>query len=436
MSKEKSTAKELDNKKVIRAWAFFDWANSAYSLVITTAIFPIYYIAMSPDKLDVFGVELTNSTVYSFSISFAYVLVAIMGPMLGGIADYGNKRLFFLRVFTTLGSIACLGLFFFNGPAMVWFGTVVFIISTIGYAGSLIFYDAFLPDISSRENYDNVSAKGYAYGYIGSVILLIFILLISQKPEWFGMNAESSLPFRIGFVLVGLWWMGFARYSFQGLPKDTHGEKKENLLSNGYNEVAKVTRKLLKQGNLCRYLISFFFFSAGVNTVIYLATVFAEKELNFASGELILTVLILQIVAIFGAYAFARYSRMRNTKEALLVMIVIWAVICLGAYFVTTKLAFYGLAFLVGSVLGGIQSSSRAGYSKLLNEGTTEVNSYFSYYDLLYYLSIVFGTFLFGMVENLTGNLRNSVLTLAIFFVIAFLLMLTVTFPTKLADSR
>ena len=417
---------ELDNKKVIRAWAFFDWANSAYSLVITTAIFPIYYIAVAPDQLNVLGLEVSNSALYSFSISFAYVIVALMAPMLGGIADYGNKRLYFLKLFTTLGSIACIGLFFFSSPALVWLGTIVFIISTVGYAGSLIFYDAFLPEISSVENYDKVSAKGYAYGYIGSVLLLVFILFLSQKPEVFGLQDQSSLPYRIGFVLVGLWWLGFSKYSFNGLPQDVKTISKTNLFRNGYKELSSVLNRLKKQNQIKRYLISFFFYSAGVNTVIYLATVFAEKELAFESSELITTVLILQIVAIFGAYLFARYAKYRSTKEALLVMITIWALICFGAYFVDSKMLFFVLAFFVGMVLGGIQSSSRAGYSKLLDKGSGDFNSYFSFYDLLYYLSIVFGTFAFGIIENLTGNIRYSVLALAIFFVIGFAMMWTV----------
>lgn len=419
---------KLDDKKVIRAWAFFDWANSAYSLVISTAIFPIYYIAMSPDSINILGYSFSNSAVYSYSISFAYIFIAIIAPVLGGIADFGNKRLYFLRIFTTIGAFSCVCLYFFDGTPMVWLGTVAFIISTIGFAGSLIFYDSFLPSIASEENYDRVSATGYAFGYVGSVILLLFILLMSQKPEMFGFTPDSSMPYRLGFVLVGVWWFGFAQFSFRRLPKDNSDKMDKDIISKGYSEIKKVFRELKGQTNLVLYLASFFFYSAGVQTIIYLATVFAEKELNFESSELILTVLILQVVAILGAYLFSQVSQRSGSKKALVIMIIIWIAICLTAYFTHTKAVFFAVAFFVGLVLGGIQSTSRAGYSKLLKKNEDDLSSYFSFYDVLFYLSVVFGTFAFAFVDTLTNNLRYSVLILALFFVIALVILSKVTF--------
>lgn len=407
-----------NDAKVLKAWAFFDWANSAYSLVITTAIFPIYYIAIAPEDFNLLGIDFNSSALYSFSIGFAYILIAMIAPLLGGMADAGNRRLQFLKWFTTLGGVSCILLFFFNSPVMIWMGTIAFIISTIGFAGSLIFYDAFLPVIATRDRFDKLSATGYAYGYVGSVILLVFILFMSQSPSTFGIAEESSLPYRIGFVLVGLWWMGFAQYSFRNLPKDNKTKIDHALIKSGYREIRMVAGMLNQKSNLKRFLISFFFYSAGVQTVIYLATVFAQKELNFESSELIMTVLILQVVAIFGAFLFARYSKASGSKKAIVVMITIWIGICLGAYFVQSKMMFFLLSFFVGLVLGGLQSSSRASYAKLI-EKEGDYNSYFSFYDLLYYLSIVFGTFAFGLVDNLTNNLRYSVLFLALFFVIA-----------------
>ena len=412
----------LNDEKVIRAWALFDWANSAYSLVITTAIFPIYFIAVAPDQINILGKSFSNTSVYSYSISFAYILISLVAPILGGIADAGNRRLSFLKLFTTMGSIACMVLFFFTDAPMVWLGTMAFIISTLGYAGSLIFYDAFLPSIATQDRFDAVSAKGYSYGYIGSVLLLVFILFMSQKPEFFGMSPDSSLPFRMGFLLVGVWWIGWSQYTFRLLPKDRFSEKSEkHLFRDGYAEMLSVMGELKSKPNLRRFLISFFFYSAGVNTVIYLATPFAEKELGFESTELIITVLILQLVAIIGALSFAKYAENKGSKKAILVMIFIWMAICFFAALVTTKLLFFVLAFFVGLVLGGIQSSSRASYTKMI-EKEEEYSSYFSFYDLLYYLSIVFGTFAFGFIDDLTGNMRYSVIVLALFFVIALII--------------
>ena len=420
---------QLDDKKIIRAWALFDWANSAYSLVISTAIFPIYFLAIAPDEINIFDQTIGDSTLYSFSISFAYILIALIAPVLGGIADAGSKRLFFLRIFTTIGSLSCIALFLFSDASFLWMATIAFIISTIGYAGSLIFYDAFLPVIASRENFDAVSARGYALGYVGSLLLLIFILAMSQSPSTFGIAEDSSLPYRLGFALVGCWWLGFGYLAFSRLPKDNPKKGSRQPLLDGYRKIRAVSKELLGKVDLRRFLTAFFFYSAGVQTVIYLATIFADKELNFESSELILTVIILQVVAIAGSLMFAKVAKKKGSRYAIIIMLFIWIAICFGAFFVQAKVAFYGIAMMVGLVLGGIQSTSRACFTKLI-EGEDEYNSYFSFYDLLYYLSIVFGTFSFGIVESLTGSLRYSILILALFFVVALAIMSRV----KLSD--
>jgi len=430
MSASANDSIPLNDKKTIRAWAFFDWANSAYALVITTAIFPLYFLAIAPDEINILGTNFSDTSVLSYAISISYILIALVAPLLGGIADAGGKRLRFLKFFTITGSLSCMGLWWFtedpigllSGIDYMWVGTVAFIISTVGYAGSLIFYDAFLPTISSKDNFDKVSAMGYAYGYVGSVILLVLILFISERPEVFGIDpASGSKPFRIGFVLVGLWWLGGSQYTFRHLPQDKKSTGEKPLLKEGYEEMKKVFGELKFKPNLRRFLLAFFFYSAGVNTVIYLATSFADKELNFDKTENIITVLILQIVAIFGAIGFAKFAKSNGSKKAIIIMLVIWMFICVAATLVTTKPVFFGIAFLVGLVLGGLQSSSRASYSKLISE-EEEFNSYFSFYDLLYYISIVFGTFAFGFVNQMTNNLRYSVLILALFFVIALII--------------
>ena len=290
-----------NDKKTIRAWAFFDWANSAYALVITTAIFPLYFLAIAPDEINILGTNYSDTSVLSYAISLSYILIALIAPLLGGIADAGGKRLRFLKIFTIIGSLSCMGLWWFTEDPVgllssidfMWIGLVAFVVSTIGYAGSLIFYDAFLPAITSKDNFDKVSAMGYAYGYIGSVLLLVFILFLSERPELFGMDAEAgSRPFRIGFILVGIWWLGWSQYTFRHLPKDTKSDGEKTLLKEGYQEMKKVFGELKFKPNLRRFLLAFFFYSAGVNTVIYLATSFADKELQFTKTENIITCLL------------------------------------------------------------------------------------------------------------------------------------------------
>jgi len=418
----------LNDKKTINAWALFDWANSAYALVISTAVFPIYFIKYTPDIITLGPMTFTNSALYTFAVTFSYIIIASLSPLLSGIADFTGRRKFFLSMFTLIGSLSCISLYFFAGIPQLWLGTSSFILATIGFAGSLVFYDSYLPLIASEDQYNRVSAKGFIYGYIGSVILLITILTMIQRPEWFYITEwwsvkDGQLASRVGFVLVGLWWLGFSQYTFRNLPKDVYQKFTGNMISQGYREIKNAYRKVKKETNLKRFLLAFFCYSAGVQTLIYLATVFAEKELDFSTGELIGIVLLLQLVAIGGAYLFSAIGNKKGNKFSLLLMITIWFLICVAAYFTHTKGVFYIIAISVGMVMGGIQALSRASYSMLLPEKDHDSTSYFSFYDVVYKLSIVGGTLLFGIVDNLTHSMRNSVLVLAVLFMLGFYFM-------------
>lgn len=416
------SAIELNNKRTINAWALFDWANSAYALVISTAIFPGYFEEYTPKEITLGNLNFSNSSLYSFAVSFSYIIIASLSPLLSGIADYSGRRKFFLKTFTLIGSLACTALYFFKGEPQLWLGTSAFILATIGFAGSLVFYDSYLPLIVTEDRYNKVSAKGYTYGYIGSVILLIFILMMIQKPDWFGLS-DGQLGARIGFLLVGVWWLGFAQYTFKYMPKDKKNLFTAGMIKNGYREIAGAFNRVRNIPNIKHFLLAFFFYSAGVQTVIYLATIFAKKELAFETAELILLVLILQLVAIGGAYVFSLLGNRKGNKFSIMVMICIWIFICIAAYFTYDKLFFYVLASFVGLVMGGIQSLSRASYSTLIPEKDHDTTSYFSFYDVVYKSAIVGGTFLFGLVDNITNNMRYSVLTLAIFFIFGLYFM-------------
>ncbi|MDZ4679562.1 MAG: MFS transporter [Saprospiraceae bacterium] len=419
-------ASSLNNRRTINAWALFDWANSSFALVIIVAIFPGYFLAVTDDVVHI-GKNLTVSdgALYSYAISAAYLLILIASPFLSGIADYGGRKKFFLRCFTTMGSMACIALYFFRGMDQLTLGTVSFILATIGFAGGLVFYNAYLPMIATEDQYDRVSAKGFAYGYIGSVILLIVNLVVIQKYEWFGLSGEGPAV-RIAFVMVGLWWFGFAQIPFRRLPPDSNEKSKENLMMKGFQELKRVWYQLQSLRNAKRFLLAFFFYSTGVQTVLFLAAIFAEKELGFATSDLILLILLLQIVAIGGAYLFAKISGLRGNKFSIIIMLIIWTAICGAAYFIYSKSSFYLLAVGVGVVMGGIQSLSRSTYSKLLPENTQDTTSFFSFYDVLEKGAIIVGTFSFGFIEQLTGSMRNSVLALSIFFIAGLATMLTV----------
>lgn len=416
---------QLNDKRIINGWAYFDWANSAYYLVISTAIFPIYFSSVTNDQINMFGGTISNTALYSFSVSAAYILIAFLSPLLSGIADYTGRRMYFLKSFTLLGSVGCIALFFFSSPETMWIGTTAFIMGTIGAAGGLVFYDSYLPIIATEDQYDKVSARGYAYGYIGSVMLLIVSLIIIQKPEWFSITSPT-LPSRISFVLVGLWWLGFAQITFRRLPADVRIVYTGKLFKHGVQELKHVYHNIKQDKDIKRFLASYFFYIAGVHTVIYLASLFASRELGFKDAELIVTILLLQLVAIPGALLFAKISTLKGNKFSLSVQLIIWVIICAGAFLTTSKWEFFAIAGLVGLVLGGIQSLSRSTYAKLLEDREDDPTSFFSFYDVLSKIAIVSGTFVFGLVNSITGSMRYSVLVLAVFFVIGFVLLTTV----------
>lgn len=423
---------ELNNPKVIKAWCLYDWANSVYNLVITSTIFPVYYIAVTTsgdsDLVNFFGFSLPNTVLYSYSLSFSFLVVAAMQPILSGIADYSGNKKNFMKFFTWLGGLSCICLFFFDGEN-VEFGITCSVFASIGYGGALVFYNSYLPEIATYDQYDTISAKGFSYGYIGSVLLLIFNLVMIQKPEWFGLT-PGNLPAKISFLTVGVWWIGFAQITFYNLPENTQSKKimMQHLL-NGYNEIRKVWFSLAQLPDLKKYLRSFFFYNTGVQTIMYLAATFGSKELELSAVKLIMSVLIIQLVAIPGSFLFARLSNKSGNRFSLSTMVIMWIFICIAAYLVQNEFQFYALAFSVGLIMGGIQSLSRATFTKLMPANTIDHASYFSFYSVTYNISTVIGTFAFGFIEQLTGSMRNSALSLGGFFVIGFILLLQVRIP-------
>lgn len=411
-----------NDKKTVRGWAMFDWANSVFTLVVATAVFPPFFSSLAPDTMSLFGMAIDSNALYSFSISFSYLFVAVASPLLSGIADFSGRRLFFLKVFTILGSLACLLLYFFNSSETAWLGLIGFVIGNIGFAGCIVFYNAYLPDIVTEDQFDKVSAQGYAYGYVGSTLLLIVILALIQFKGHLGIESDI-LPVQISFLLVGTWWLGFGFMTFSVLPKDSEIPFKMSSVTKGYGEMRSVLKKVLKKSGVTRFLISFFFYIAGVNVVIYLASVFAEAELGFGQSELILLIIMLQFLAAIGSYFFAYLSGFIGNKYSLMIQVLIWIGICCTAYFVDGKPAFYVLSGFVGLVFGGIQSLSRSTYSKLLDDDIDGLTSYYSFYDVLYKVAVVAGTFVWGLVSQLTGNMRYSILSVAVFFILGMIFL-------------
>lgn len=418
----------IAKRRLHNGWAMYDWGNSAYNLVITSTIFPAYYIAITTneeripsDQVSFFGHDITNTVLQNWTLSIAYLLIAFLSPILSSIADYKGNKKKYLRFFTYMGAAACCGLYFFTRNTLE-LGMLLFGIAAIGYCGSLVFYNAYLPEIAAEEERDRVSAKGFAYGYIGSVILQIICLIFVLTPDTFGMDAGGAS--RLSFLLVGIWWFIFANLSMSRLPlgKPMEDHPKHGVLSNGFHELKKVWAQVKEMPVLKTYLGAFFFYSMGVQTVMLVAAAFGAKELNLETPQLITTILIIQLVAIAGAYMMAKLSEKFGNLSVLISVVIIWMGICIYAYFIQTLMEFYIIAAVVGLVMGGIQSLSRSTYSKLMPE-TKDTASFFSFYDVTEKVAIVLGLFSFGLIEQLTGSMRKSVLTVLVFFVIGGIIL-------------
>lgn len=421
------------SKKILWAWSMYDWANSAFPLVIGSTIFPIYYESITAgggsDRVSFLGFSFVNTVLYSYTLSVSFLFIALLSPILSGIADYSGRKKQFMAFFCLLGSLACMSLFFFRSDTL-WIGLSGLSLATIGFSGSLVFYNAYLPEIAKPFEQDRLSARGFALGYTGSSLLLIFCLTMVLKPEIYGIS-ESTLPARIAFFLTGLWWLGFSFIPLFYLPSKQHRPDHQNqYFSKGYQELKKVFLQLRGLPVLKKYLFAFFIYNMAVQTVMNMAAIFGAKELKLESSQLIITILIIQFVAIGGAYLFSYLSFKAGNIKALGVGLFFWALICILAYFVYTPVQFYGIAFCVGMVMGGIQALSRSTYSKMLPPSGDHA-SYFSFYDVCDKLGYFFGIGLFGMIESFTGTMRNSILSLFVLFVLGMVLLRKVDYKNS-----
>src|SRR5690554_1232904 len=429
---------EKGNKRVIKGWIFYDWANSVYNLVISSAIFPVFYAniteshylksvgreALAPGEnvmVEFFGYTLSNSVLFSYVLAVSFLLVSILSPILFGIADVSGSKKRFMQFFCYLGALSSISLFWFS-PANIEWGMLSIFLASIGFWNSLVFYNAFLPEIAEPKDHDNISARGFSMGYFGSMILLVICLAII-------MLGDPSYT-KYSFILVGLWWMGFAQITFRRLPHNVYKrEVKSGYIFKGFTELKRVFNEFRQTKRLKRFLMSFFFFNTGVQTVMLMAVVFAKKEIQWGEGggdaNLIVAILLIQILGAAGAYLMSYISSLIGNLMTLIFVVIGWMLLCIWAYFIHTPLEFYFLAAGIGLVMGGVQALSRSTYSKFLP--TTEDHaSYFSFYDVAEKLGIVLGLFFFGLMEYLTGNLRASVLSIVAFFAIGLLLLIFV----------
>lgn len=428
------------SKKVINGWAMYDWANSVYNLVITSTIFPAYFEAMTGDGNDntvdtvrFLGREFVNTALYNYALAVAFGIVAIMSPLLSSIADYKGNKKSFLRFFMMMGSVAC-SLLFFYGKTNLWLGITAMVVACIGYWSSLVFYNSYLPEIAAVEDRDKVSARGFAMGYIGSVVLQVVCFVFLMGNEMFGIT--KGFASQLSFLLVGIWWFGFATFALNRLPKGQPiGTDEKHSLTRGYGELRKVWKQLMHLPLLKRYLFSFFFYNMGVQTVMLAATLYGKSELGIPTENLIIAILIIQLIAIPGAFLVSGLSGIIGNIKALMACVLVWIGICVAGYLLPAHnpTAFYILATVVGFVMGGIQALSRSTYSKFMPV-TKDTTSFFSFYDVTEKIAIVIGMFTFGYIIEYTGSQRNSVLALIVFFIAGLIGLLFTMAKQKKVD--
>ena len=417
------------DRKVVNAWVMYDWANSVYQLTIASTIFPIYYNTVTRHgtefMVSFFGFRVINTALYSWAIAAAYLIVAVGSPLFSSMADYTGRRKGFMRFFTIIGALGCGMLFFFDANH-IELGVISFALGTLGYGGSIVFYNSFLPVIAEPEDQDRISARGYSMGYLGGVILLLFNLLMITKPELFGFSKQSDMPARISFLSVFVWWIGFSSMTFRYLPKYVFSKRIQGgrIFVNGYRELQTVFNEVRKSFRLSIYLTAFFFLMMGILTTMFMAATYGEKALGLNESVLIPTVLGIQLVAMFGAWFFARLSGKIGNLKALILSVIVWIIICVYAFTIKGAVGFIVAALFIGLVMGGSQSLARSTYSKMLPETTTDHTSFFSFYDVMEKLATVAGTFSFGIIEVLTGSMRYSVLTIALFFIMGLIFLL------------
>lgn len=423
------------HRKLLRAWAFYDWANSVYPLVISSAIFPVFYGALTitkhhgeiiSDSVVFLGFSFNNDTLISFITATAFLVISVLSPLLSGIADYTGNKKAFMRFFNYLGAAACIGLFWFS-MAFLWFGLLCYFLALIGFWGSIVFYNSYLPDIAYPEQQDKLSARGYSLGYIGSVILLVVCLALIMFYDRFGF-ASKDIPTRLSFILTGLWWIGFSQLSYRHLPRGNAKKiRHSHWFLNGFKELRKTYQNIKASPQLKRYLSGFFVYSMAVQTIMLIATYFGIEELNWGEQDsttgLIISVLLIQLIAVLGANLTAKLAGKYGNIKTLIGINAVWVAICLFAFFITTPLQFYFTAAFVGLVMGGIQSLSRSTYSKFLPDTIKDTTAYFSFYDVAEKIGIVIGMVSYGIIAQVTGSIRYAILFFILFFILGIIIL-------------
>jgi UMF1 family MFS transporter len=404
------------------SWVFYDWANSAYSIIITTAVFPLFYKAAATNA----GVSAADSTAYlGYTIAIATFILAMLGPILGSIADYqGNKKRFF-RFFFLMGVAATAILAFI--PSDKWLLLLAcYTVAAVGSAGANVFYDAFLVDVTTEERMNRISSRGLGFGYIGSTIPFIISIAIIILAQSNIIPISTTTASKIAFLITAAWWGLFAIPLLKNVHQRYYIEREPNPVVNSFKRLGGTLKEIRKFRALFLFLLAYFFYIDGVGTIISMSTAYGS-DLGISSTNLLIILFVTQVVAAPFAILYGRLSEKFTGKKMLYVGIIVYIIVCIYAYFLKTTMDFWILAMLVATSQGGIQALSRAYFAKLVPKEKS--NEFFGFYNIFGKFASIMGPLLVGATAQLTGNSSMGVFSLVILFIVGLVILARVPEP-------
>ncbi len=432
----------MNDRREIFGWTMYDWANSAFSTTVVTVFLGPYLSNIAQAAADangmlyLFGIPIKYDSLFTYCVSASILLQVVLLPILGAIADYSHLRKRMLMTFSTLGAVATI-LLFFVAPGLHWVGAALFILANVSFGASIVFYNAYLPDIASPDQRDQVSSRGFALGYAGGGLLLLLNLLLFSFRERLGV--DSALAARLSLASAGLWWLGFSLITFRTL-RPRHAARQlpggESYLTVGFKQLRSTFRQISKFPQTVRYLVAFLLYNDGIQTVIVVAAIFASIELGMDDQQLILVILMIQAVAFLGAFfLFPFLARRLGAKGAIVASLIVWSLVVIYAFAaLTTQLQFWILGAVIALVLGGSQALSRSLFAQMIPQGREA--EFFSFYEVSDRATSFLGPLIFGLANQLFGSLRYGILSLIILFVLGLALLLTVNVPRAIREAE
>ena len=406
-------------RKIINSWAMYDWANSAFATTIMAAMFPPFY----RDLVKGAGFsESTATAAWGYTASGALLLIALIAPVLGAISDHTGGKKWYIAFFAGLG-IASTALFVFLGGDSYILGSILFIGGNVGFAGANIFYESLLPHIAKEDDIDQISTRGYALGYVGGGILLIVNVIWYMRPDLFFMP-DIGFALRASFFSVAVWWAVFSIPLFRNVPEPpvvriSTGES-ANPVKAGFGRLLRTFRKVAGYKQLLIFLVAFWIYNDGIGTIIKMATAYGD-EIGIGMTDMIIALIITQFVGIPFTFAFGWLASRFGTKRSILLGLVVYVLVSVAGFFMQTATHFYILAFMVGMVQGGSQALSRSLYGSMIPKDQSA--EFYGFYSTSSKFAGILGPALFGVVSQLAGGSRLSILSLIVFFVVGGFLL-------------